>query len=133
MVIEWLKTMSSETFDDVNKRRMFNPCSGPDLVYINGRPLLVFKSDGFSSVVRISAEEIQYTGQYSRCTDDDGNPVPMPFLIFYDLDDSQVVDQIYGGEEYLAHGRDGEDDYVYCLVTNYYGLHDTDWTKLDHG
>ena len=62
MVIEWLKTMSSETFDDVDKRRMFNPCSGPDLVYINGRPLLVFKSDGFSSVVRISAEEIQYTG-----------------------------------------------------------------------
>ena len=54
----------------------------------------------------------------------------MPCLVFYDLDEKRVVDQIYGGEKYLAHNDDGV---VTCLVTNYFGLHDTKFTSVGHG
>ena len=45
----------------------------------------------------------------------------MTFLIFYDLDQNKIVDQIYGGQKYLGHTQDG---CVYCIVTNYYDVQD---------
>ena len=114
--------MSTESFEDADKRKMFNPCTPPDLVNIMGRNILIFKTDGFSSIDRQSADEVSYTGKYSRYTTGSGTPSPLPFLIFYDLDNEVVLDQIYGGEKYLGHN---ESDSVYSLVTNYYGLQDT--------
>ena len=130
IVIEWLKTMSRESFEDADKRKIFNPCSPPDLVRIGDRNILIFKSDGFSSIDRQSIDDFHYTGEYSRCTVWDENThklvdLPMPFMIFYDLDHNEVVDQIYGGEQYLSHSKEGEDYYVTCIVTNYHRLQDT--------
>ena len=45
--------------------------------------------------------------------------IQIPFMIFYDLDNSKVLDQIYGCEKYLGHTSD---DNLYCLVTNFYGI-----------
>jgi hypothetical protein len=94
--------MNEKDIDEVTDRRRFNIYSQADLVNINGRNFLIFKTDGFSEMDPERAPEDQYTGKFSKSVYYNQNAgvwenIPMPFLVFYDLDSKKVVDQIYGG------------------------------------
>jgi hypothetical protein len=107
IVINWLTKMS-EGVDYEMEYKVFGTWSQPELVSISGRNMLVFKTDGFSMVDHERDHGERFKGEYTRSkvySPAQGifEDFRMTFLIFYDLDQNKIVDQIYGGEKYLGH------------------------------